>query len=606
MMSNIESQSNDIKQILRSLPESPGVYQFFNIKEEVIYVGKAKNLKSRVSSYFKKTNYESFKLKVLAGKVNNITYIVVDSEADALLLENNLIKKLQPRYNVLLKDDKTFPWICIKNENFPRIFLTRKRISDGSKYYGPYTSAATARSLIRILQQIYKLRTCNYDLSETNINEKKYRVCLEYHIENCLGPCEGYQDDKDYNESVRQIHEILKGNLTGVIGFLEEEMKKKSALYHFEEAESLKQKFNQLKQFQTKSTIVNASINNVDVYTIIDEDKYAIVNYLKIAKGAVVQVHNVEIQKRLNESTRQILEFAIADLSERTLSKAKELILPFDMSEELPWFKITVPKIGDKKKLLDLSFRNAKIYGAEKHKRKENAKRVYYESSVLKKLKEDLRLKKLPVHIECFDNSNIQGENPVAACVVFKNGKPAKREYRYYNIKTVVGPDDFASMEEVVYRRYRRLIEEKQELPQLIIIDGGKGQLNAALKSLDKLDLRNVISIIGIAKKLEEVYFPNDPIPLYIDKNSAALRLIQHARNEAHRFGIEFHRLKRSTNQIHSKLESIPGVGKKTIEKLYKRFQSYNHLKAASLEEIIKVVGPSKAKKLKAYLSELE
>jgi len=595
-----------ISNLIKLLPADPGVYQFFNNKGVIIYIGKAKNLKKRVSSYFQKKNHDSYKSKILVDKIWDIKHIIVNSESDALLLENNLIKKYQPRYNVLLKDDKTFPWICIKNEPFPRIFSTRNIVNDGSKYFGPYTSAVMVRTLLNLIRQLYQLRTCRHNLSVENVKIKKYKLCLEYHIENCKGPCEGLQDEKDYNEAISQIKDILKGNLSEVIFFLKEEMKKYSKDFNFENADRIKQKIEILDKFQSKSTIVNPSINNVDVFSIVNEEKYAIVNYLKITKGAVTQAHTVEIQKMLKESTRELLRFAVTDLQKRVHSDSKNLILPIDLSEELPGYKIVIPVQGDKKKLLELSERNAKLYKFEKQKRASEKTTTYPAERILETLKKDLRLKEQPVHIECFDNSNLQGSNPVAACVVFKKGKPAKKEYRHYNIKTVTGPDDFASMEEVISRRYRRLLDENCSIPQLIIIDGGKGQLSAALKSLDKLDLRNKIAIVGIAKKLEEIYFPDDPVPLYIDKNSESLRLIQFLRNEAHRFGIEFHRLKRSNAMIDSQLFKIAGVGQSSVNKLFTKLKSIENIREASEEELAALLDKGKAKKILEYFRKIK
>lgn len=595
--------SKEISEKIKLLPEEPGVYQFFNANDKIIYIGKAKNLKRRVSSYFQKKVHDSYKVKILVDKVVRIEHIVVDSESDALLLENNLIKKYQPKYNILLKDDKTFPWICIKNEPFPRVFLTRNIVKDGSKYYGPYTSTYMVRTLLDLIRQLYQLRTCKHTLSQENIAQGKFKLCLEYHIKNCQGPCEGLQESKAYDESIREIHEILKGNLHGVISILKTKMKSFADNFQFEEAEKLKQKIEIIGNFQSKSTIVNPSINNVDVFSIVEEEKYAIVNYLRIMKGSVIQVHTVELQKQLDESTSEILRFAVLDLRERIRSDSKEVVLPIDLSDDLSWLKITVPKKGDKKKLLELSERNARIYKLEKQKRASTAPKIYPAQRIVKKLQSDLQLDFLPERIECFDNSNIQGSNPVASCVVFRNAKPAKKEYRHYHIKTVVGPDDFASMEEVIYRRYRRLLEEKSELPQLIIVDGGKGQLTSALKSLDRLKLRNKIAIIGIAKRLEEIYFPDDPIPIYIDKNSESLKLIQNLRNEAHRFGIEFHRLLRSNSMLTSELESIDGIGKKSIEKLFLQFKSIEGIKLASEDDLLKVIDRRKINLLRDYFS---
>ncbi|MCF8345671.1 MAG: excinuclease ABC subunit UvrC [Bacteroidales bacterium] len=592
-----------IVQKLKMLPDEPGVYQFYDAAGKILYVGKAKNLRKRVSSYFQKKNYDSFKSKVLVGKIADIQHIIVDSESDALLLENNLIKKLLPRYNVLLKDDKTFPWICIKNEPFPRVFITRNIVQDGSKYFGPYTSASTVRTLLDLIHQLYPLRTCKHDLSLENIRSGKFRVCLEYHMDHCEGPCEGLQEEKKYDESIYQIHQILKGNMQEVILFLKREMQELADNFKFEDAEMFRVRIEALRRFQAKSTIVNPSINNVDVFSIEDSLKYAVVNYLKISKGAVNQAYTAEIKKRLNESTSEILAYAITDIREKVGSDAKELILPVDLSEEFGWLKITVPQRGEKKKLLELSERNAKRYKLELEKRNRAAKRSYPAQRILETVQRDLRMKELPVHIECFDNSNIQGSQPVAACVVFKHARPVKREYRHFNIRSVTGPDDFASMEEVVYRRYSRLIEEKKDIPQLVIVDGGKGQLNAALRSLDRLGIRNQVAVIGIAKKLEEIYFPDDPVPLYIDKNSESLRLIQQLRNEAHRFGIEFHRQKRSSQMARSDLINIPGIGANSVEKLYKRYGSVDEIKKASEEELAELLDRRKAKMIITYFS---
>lgn len=593
-----EGLSGRINEQVRALPAEPGVYQFYDSSGKILYVGKAKNIKKRVASYFQKKNHDSFKVNVLVNKINEIKHIVVSTESDALLLENNLIKKFQPKYNILLKDDKTFPWICIKNEPFPRVFLTRNLVRDGSKYFGPYTSASTARTLLDLFRQIYPLRTCKFKLTQDNIREGKFKTCLEYHIENCKGPCEGLQGEEEYMESIKQIQQILKGNLQEVISYSKSKMKEFAEQYNFEDAEKIKNKIEALQRFQVKTTIVNPSISNVDVYSIVDEEKYAIVNYLKITKGAVNQSHTVEIQKRLNESSREILRLAIVDLRERIQSNAKELILPIDLSDELPWLKITVPQKGDRKKILELSERNARLYKLEKKKRQTEAAKSYPAQRIMETLRSDLRMKKLPDHIECFDNSNILGTTPVASCVVFKNARPSKKEYRHYNIKSVKGANDFASMEEIILRRYSRLLAEKSELPKLIIIDGGKGQLSAAVKSLHLLGLRKSIPIIGIAKKLEEIYFPEDPVPLYIDKNSESLRLIQQIRNEAHRFGIEFHRLKRSNEMTRSEIFTIKGVGELSVEKLFKHFKSLEAIKKASFDELSEVLDRSRAAKI--------
>ncbi len=589
------TNQNDVQSLIRSLPDQPGVYQFFDQQGTIIYIGKAKNLRKRVSSYFNRTKYDSYKIKVLVKKVSDIRYIVVSSEPDALLLENNLIKKHQPRYNILLKDDKTFPWICIRNEPFPRIHSTRNVINDGSEYFGPYTSAFAVKILLSLIRQLYPLRTCKLSLTDDNIRQKKFRVCLEYHIGNCKGPCEGLQSEADYRENVNQIREIIKGNLTEVITYLKKEMEKLSSAYRFEEANLLKEKIEVLSRYKSKSTIVNPSIHDVDVFSIVNEENEAYVNFLKVVQGAVIQAHTVEIKKKLNEPAEELLAFAITELRSRIQSSSRELIVPMDLGEYLPGMRLTIPKRGDKKKLLDLSLRNARSYKHEKMKRISSMKTPGSSERILKQMQSDLRLKKLPVHIECFDNSNIQGATPVAACVVFRNGKPSKKEYRHYHIRKVKGIDDFASMEEVVYRRYRRLTEEGIPLPELVIIDGGKGQLNAALESINQLGIRGKVAIIGIAKKLEEIYFPGDPVPLYIDKSSESLRLIQYIRNEAHRFGIGFHRQKRSGTMTESALKDIPGIGPKTIEKLFIRFKSVKGIQEAAFEEVAEEIGATRA-----------
>ena len=595
------TKKDHINNILKTLPDNPGVYQFFNNKNEIIYVGKAKNLRKRISSYFNKTRHESNKIKVLVSKIEDIKHIIVDSESDALLLENNLIKKIQPRYNVLLKDDKTFPWICIKNERFSRVFSTRKIIHDGSEYFGPYTSAGMVRTLLELIHQLYNLRNCNYNLSDENIRNRKFKVCLEYHIGNCKGPCEDLQTEEDYNQTIVQIREIINGNLQNVLNYLKEMMKRYATDYRFEEAEMIKNKIEILEKFKSKSTIVNQKIHNVDVFSIVDKEKYAAVNYLKVVQGAIIQSHTVELVKKLDETNEDLLTYAIIDIRERFKSNSKEIIIPFKINEKLADVSLFIPKKGDKRHLLDLSERNARIYCLEKQKKNELIQVKKDDNRVLERLKADLKLKSLPVHIECFDNSNIQGTNPVASCVVFKNGIPSKKDYRHFNIKTVTGPDDFASMEEIVFRRYIRLISENKTLPQLIIIDGGKGQLNAAIKSLKKLSIEKKVAIIGIAKKLEEIYFPGDPYPLYIDKRSESLKLIQQLRNEAHRFGITFHRDKRSKSMLDSELNHIKGVGEKTITLLLNHFESVEEIKLAKREILEKLIGKQKTATILEY-----
>lgn len=591
----------DISTLVRSLPEQPGVYQFYDKDGNILYIGKAKNLKKRVSSYFTRTKFDTFKIKILVDRIVDLKYIVVNSESDALLLENNLIKKHQPRYNILLKDDKTFPWICIKNEPFPRVFSTRTILNDGSQYYGPYTSAYAVKVLLNLIRQLYQLRTCKLALTEENIKAGKFKVCLEYHIGNCRAPCIELQNSESYDTSIKQIRNIVKGNLHDVINHLKGEMKQLASEFKYEEANQFKEKIEILSRYQSKSTIVNPAIHDVEVYSIVSDEKEAFVNYLKLVKGAIIQAHTVEIKKKLDEEDEELLAFAITDIRKRTESKSKELILPLDLKAYYPDLNIIVPRRGDKLKLLELSQRNALTYKLEKKKRNIARKAADSSERILKAVQADFRLRELPRHIECFDNSNIQGREPVAACVVFIDGKPLKKQYRHYNIKEVKGVDDFASMREVVYRRYKRLLEEKQSLPQLVVVDGGKGQLSAALSSLDKLNLRGRIAIVGIAKKLEEIYFPGDSVPLYIDKNSESLKLIQNLRNEAHRFGIAFHRQKRSGAMTSSSLEAIDGIGSSSIEKLFKRFKSLEHIESASLEELSQEIGIGRARIIKAH-----
>ena len=581
---------------LSTLPKSPGVYQFYDADDKILYVGKAKDLKKRVSSYFTK-NHEYGKTRVMVKKIKLIKHIVVPTESDALLLENNLIKKYRPRYNVLLKDDKSYPWICIKNERFPRIFPTRKLIKDGSEYYGPYTSMKTVRTLLELIKSVYPLRTCNYDLSQEKIENGKYKVCLEYHLGNCKGPCEDKQSAEDYHAQIADIREIIKGNFKSSLQYFKKEMKSLAEEMRFEEAQSIKDKVEVLENYQVKSTIVNPKINNVDVFSIISDESHAYVNFLQLSYGSIIRSHTLEIKKKLDETDEELLTLAIIEIRQRFNSQSKELYLPFKVTVE-EGLRISLPKLGDKKRILDLSERNARFFRQERFKQIKIVDPDRHTNRIMAQMQKDLRLSIEPRHIECFDNSNIQGSNPVAACVVFKNGKPSKKEYRHYNIKTVEGPDDFASMEEVVFRRYKRLLAEDEPLPQLIVIDGGKGQLSSALRSLDVLGLRGKIAIIGIAKRLEEIYFPEDPVPLYLDKRSESLKIIQQLRNEAHRFGITFHRRKRSKAAINSELESIEGVGEKTAQDLLKSFKSVKRIKEASIENLAKTVGMARAKKI--------
>ena len=585
-----------IKIQLKTIPNKPGVYQYFDKEGKLLYVGKAKNLKKRVSSYFTK-QHDIGKTRVLVKKIVSIKHIVVETETDALLLENNLIKKYQPRYNIMLKDDKTYPWICIKKERFPRVFSTRKMIKDGSEYFGPYTNVKTVYTLLELINGLFPLRNCNYDLADKNIKSGKYKVCLEYHLDNCLGTCEGKQTEENYNKNIAAIRNILKGNFKDSLVAFKNQMEDFATNLYFEDAQKIKEKIATLMNYQSKSMIVNSKINNVDVFSIVTDEAYGYVNYLQLSYGSIIRSHTLEIKKKLEETDEQILQISVIELRQRFQSQCKEIYVPFKISvgENL---KIYVPKLGDKKRILDLSLRNAKYYRMERFKQTKITDPNRHENRIMSQMKKDLRLSEEPRHIECFDNSNIQGTNPVAACVVFKNGKPSKKDYRKFNIKTVEGPDDFASMEEVVYRRYKRLLDEKQPLPQLIIIDGGKGQLSSSLKSLDKLELRGKIAIIGIAKRLEELFYPEDPIPLYLDKKSETLKIIQQLRNEAHRFGITFHRNKRSKEALNTRLLNIEGIGEKTIIELLKIFKSLKRLQTASFDDLSKAVGPSKAQKI--------
>lgn len=584
-----------LKSLVSVLPDQPGIYQYFDQSGKIIYVGKAKNLKKRVTSYFVK-NHQNRKTELLVRSISDIKHMVVETEQDALLLENNLIKKYQPRYNIRLKDDKTYPWIVIKNERFPRVFQTRNVIRDGSTYFGPYTSIFTVRMLLEFFRKTYKLRNCKLNLSEENIRLKKFKVCLEFHIGNCLGPCVGKLAHDQYMKSIDQIKEILKGNISGVIKYLKDLMNQFSSEYKFEEAALIKDKLELLEKFQSKSTVVSNSISDVDVFTIDQDEDFAYINYLKIIQGAIMQTYTLELKKVLDESPNELLELAIVDIRQKIFSNAKEILVPFKLDFELEGVKFLVPKQGDKKKLLDLSERNAKYYRIEKQKHMSVPKTEKNAIRILETMQKDLQLKSQPIHIECFDNSNLQGTNPVASSVVFRNTRPSKKDYRHYNVKTVVGPDDFASMEEIVFRRYRRLIDEEKSLPQLIVVDGGKGQLGAALNALEKLDLRGKIAIIGIAKRLEEIYFPGDSVPLYLDKNSETLKIIQQLRDEAHRFGITFHRNKRSGEFIKSELENISGIGEKTITAVLKRFKSVENLKKQGYRVVADEIGDSKAR----------
>ncbi len=581
---------------IQSLPDNPGVYQYYDKEDKVLYVGKAKNLKKRVSSYFNKI-HDTAKTNVLVKKIVTIKHIVVPTETDALLLENNLIKTLQPRYNVLLRDDKTYPWICIKKEPFSRIFPTRKMIKDGSEYFGPYTSFKTVSVILDLIKELYPLRTCNFDLTQKNIESYKFKVCLEYHIGNCKGPCEGHESLENYQIQINAIREILKGNFKESMKDFKRVMTDLANNMHFEEAQKIKEKIEILENYQSRSTIINPKITNIDVFSIVSDEAAAFVNFLQISHGSIIRSHTMEIKKKLDETDQELLELAIIELRERFQLLSREIIVPFEVEvgENL---KITIPQLGDKKQILDLSIRNAKFFRIDQLKQLQIVDPERHVNRIMAQMQKDLRLTVEPRHIECFDNSNIQGTNPVAACVVFKDGKPSKKDYRHFNIKTVEGPNDFASMEEVVYRRYKRLLDENQPLPNLIIIDGGKGQLSSALKIMDELDLRGKIAIIGIAKRLEELFYPGDSVPLYLDKKSETLKVIQQLRNEAHRFGITFHRDKRSKASLVSSMDNIPGIGEKTMETLIKHFKSVKRLKLATEKDIEAVVGLSRAKKI--------
>jgi excinuclease ABC subunit C len=591
----MEETPEHLKKLITSLPDKPGVYQYLSKEGTVIYVGKAKNLKKRVTSYFSSRQHPA-RIQVLVKNIQNINYLVVDTEYDALLLENNLIKEHQPRYNVQLKDDKTYPWICLKSERFPRVFPTRNIIRDGSQYFGPYASVKMMHALLELVRKLFPLRNCNYVLSDENIQKGKFRVCLEYHIGNCKGPCTALQTEEEYNENIAQIKQILRGNSSTVLRHLKALMDESAVNMQFEKAHLIKEKISLLERFQTKSTVVSPSITQVDVFTIISDDKAGFVNFLRVINGAIVQGHTLELKKKLEENDIELLQLAITEIRQRFGEETKEIVTPFDPDMRIPGIEFIVPARGEKKHLLDLSLRNVEQYRADKEKAEEKTNPEARVQRVMKTMAKDLRLSEEPRHMECFDNSNFQGTNPVSACVVFRDGKPSKKEYRHFNIRTVEGPDDFASMEEVIHRRYKRMMDEASTLPQLIVIDGGKGQLSAAMASLERLGLSGKVAVIGIAKRLEEIYYPNDPIPLYLDKKSETLRIIQHMRDEAHRFGITHHRKRRSKATIKSELTEIQGVSHKTTQKLLSHFRSVKRIKEASLEELAEVIGKSKGK----------
>ena len=594
--------TEDYKKLSDSIPKDPGVYRFYDKEETILYVGKAKNLKNRLSSYFGNKKHQTHKTRTMVKNADHIDYTIVQTETDALLLEATMIKKYQPRYNVMLKDGKTYSYICIKKERFPRVSATRQVIKDGSTYFGPYTSKYNTNIILDLIKKLFQLRTCTLNLNENAIDAGKYKVCLEYHIKNCKGPCENLESEKEYNQKIEQVKNILRGNFKPVKDYLQSEMEHYAELMKFEEAQLLKDKFQVFVNYQSKSTVVHTSIKDLDAFSIASDEKHAYINYLKIINGAIINSDTVEIEKKLDEEDREILEFAIPAIREKFNSIAPEIAVPIEIDFVDPEVLITIPKIGDKRHVIELSEKNVKYFLFQKKREALNKiKRQTPAERILKTLQSDLQMDKIPFHIECFDNSNIQGTNPVASCVVFKNAKPSKRDYRKFNIKTVIGPDDFASMEEVVGRRYRRLVSEGESLPDLIIIDGGKGQLSSTVKILKELKILDKVTVIGIAKKLEEIFFPDDPIPLYINKKSESLVLIQQARNEAHRFAITFHRNQRSKNALGTELTNIEGIGIKTSEKLLKKYKSVSRIKELAETEIADIVGNSAAKKIVTY-----
>lgn len=596
--------TDHVLKILAGLPNNPGIYQYFNTEGNIIYIGKAKNLRKRVTSYFAK-EHSSGKTNLLVKQITDVKYILTETEFDALLLENNLIKKHQPKFNISLKDDKTYPWIVIKNENFPRVFYTRKYIRDGSSYFGPYSNFKVISTIMDLVSQLFKLRNCTLPLTPENISKGKFKVCLEYHIGNCKGPCQALQSEQEYNESIDQIREILKGNINNVIKYLETQMQQFSAEYKFEKAQAVKEKIDSLENYKSKSVIVSPTIHNVDVFTIVMEGNSAFVNYMRVNNGSIVIAQTVELKRKLDETIEEILSLAITELRTRFNSTAKEILVNIMPDALMEGVEFIIPKIGDKKHLLQLSEKNAQYYMKEKLEQYDRLNPDHKTDRLMELMKRDLRMSEQPRHIECFDNSNFQGTNAVAAMSVFKDGKPSKKDYRHFNIKTVEGVNDFASMEEVIYRRYSRVLEEKQPLPQLIVIDGGKGQLGAALISLEKLNLRGKVQIIGIAKRLEELYFPSDNIPLYLDKKGETLRIIQQLRDEVHRFGITHHRNKRSKNTFATELENIKGVGENTANELLTWFKSVKRIKEASLTELEEAAGKAKAKLVYDYFKSL-
>lgn len=595
--------TESVQESVRVMPELPGVYQFYDTEGGLLYIGKAKSLKKRVSSYFNRTNQTNNKLRTLVRKIASIKFVVVDSESDALLLENVLIKKHQPKYNILLKDDKTYPWICIKNEPFPRVFSTRNYIEDGSIYFGPYTSGRLVKTLLDLTKTLFPLRTCSLNLSQQMIAKGKYKPCLEYQIGNCLAPCIGLQEEADYRVNIDAIKKILQGNLSDVLKWLNQEMKRFADSYQFERAQMLKNKIDILHRFQSRTTIINPQLKDIEVYTILQKEGINVVNYLNVSSGVIIQSYNLELKNQLEEELPELLSYAITEIRSRLRSTSKNVIVNIIPDFLIDNLNYLAPQRGEKRNLVDLSLRNCAAYIDELIKRDDLKNPQNKVDRLLQKIKDDLHLLEFPVQIECFDNSNLQGTNPVAACVVFKNAKPSKRDYRHFNIKKVEGPDDFASMREVVHRRYSRLLEENQSLPQLVIIDGGKGQLSAAFESIHELGLSEKIKLIGIAKRLEEIYFPGDSVPLYLDKRSETLKVIQQARDEAHRFGVKHHTSRRSKGAISSSLDGINGIGPKTVEQLFSKFKSMDGIKKATREELISLIGEKKADILLSHFS---
>ncbi|GAB1463139.1 excinuclease ABC subunit UvrC [Pedobacter sp.] len=598
--------SFDYKKALKDIPHKPGVYQYFDADDKLIYIGKAKDLRNRVSSYFVQDKQLNGKTRALVAKIRRIQFTIVDTEIDAWLLENSLIKKHQPRYNIMLKDDKTYPWIVIKKEPFPRVFSTRKVIKDGSTYLGPYASVTMMHTILGLIKETYTLRTCNLPLTPENINAGKFKVCLEYQIGNCKGPCQNYQTKQDYDQNIAEIKDILNGKIGNVIKEVKQAVKTAAEELNFELAHQQQQRLSILEKYQSKSTVVSSAITNVDVVSIASDERYAFVNYLKVMNGAIIQTQTIEIKKRLDESDEELLSIAIAEFRGKFKSTSREIIVPFEIPLEDTNLKLIVPKLGEKKNLLELSHKNVLFFKKEKLNQYEKLNPALKTERVLTQMKNDLRLTQLPYHIECFDNSNFQGKYPVSAIVVFKDAKPSKKDYRHFNVKTVEGPNDFATMQEAVYRRYKRMLDEKQPLPQLIIIDGGKGQLSSAVSSLKKLGIEKKVTVIGIAKRLEELFYPGDSLPMYLDKKSETLKIIQQLRDEAHRFGITFHRKKRDQGTLKTELEEINGIGKTTANKLLAHFKSVKKIKEAKAEDLAKLLNKKQMIALSDYFNNQE